>query len=256
MSSNSRPPEGHLVEVEGTDRWVAGKSDQELINDLKVYLARLRDNPRSLPDRLRVAAIQLRLGRSEEALIHYEGVLRGYVQEGRITSAIALCRRILHHYPHLQQIKTILAALYARAPRGFAGAPSAVTPVSPEEQATTTFVLASEEQEEALTERNVVVDRMFADLPREQRHTPLESPAVDPEQELARTSPYRQVLRGSSPPARPERDYDTEEAGDDSTPMPLTHAKQGARVVPDEDLNDDPDGQPVILLTRKKPKKG
>jgi hypothetical protein len=38
--------------------------------------------------------------------------------------------------------------------------------------------------------------------------------------------------------------------------MPLTHAKQGARVVPDEDLNDDPDGQPVILLTRKKPKKG
>ena len=44
--------------------------------------------------RAEAAAIQLRLGREQEALIHYEGVLRGYVAEAQILSAIALCQRI------------------------------------------------------------------------------------------------------------------------------------------------------------------
>jgi len=127
------------IEAESSDRWVAGKTREELLADLKVYLARLRDNPHSLVDRLRAAAIQLRLGRTQEALIHYEGVLRGYVAEGQIMSAIALCQRILGIYPELPRVQRILAALYARAPRD-SGLPHPVTPVEAlEERPTTTF---------------------------------------------------------------------------------------------------------------------
>jgi hypothetical protein len=123
--TGSRP----VLELESTARWIGGKSQQELLQDLKAYSARLRDNPHSLPDRLRVAAIQLRLGRVDEALIHYEGVLRGYVNSGQILSGIALCERILKSYPTLPRIQRILAALYARAPHGSTAVPGVVTPV-------------------------------------------------------------------------------------------------------------------------------
>jgi len=142
MVDNHQKQNGVPVEIESTDRWVAGKGEPELLADLKVYLARLRDDPRSLLDRLRVAAIQLRLGRVQEALIHYEGVLRGYVADGQVLSAIALCERILHLYPSLPRIQRVLAALYARAPRGVIGAPSAVTPIQSTEDdvPTSTFL--------------------------------------------------------------------------------------------------------------------
>src|SRR5512141_1727482 len=105
MADPPQKPGAPIAEVESTDRWVAGKTRDELLADLKTYLARLRDNPHSIIDRLRVAAIQLRLGREQEALIHYEGVLRGYVGEGQILSAIALCQRILALYPRLPRIQ-------------------------------------------------------------------------------------------------------------------------------------------------------
>lgn len=120
--------------IESTDRWVAGKDKDELFADLKVYLERLRDNPRSIVDRLRVAAIQLRLGRVQEALVHYEGVLRGYVADGQIMSAIALGQRILAMYPELPRLQQFLAALYARAPRGSIDTPSAVTPFTADQE--------------------------------------------------------------------------------------------------------------------------
>ena len=49
------------VDVESAERWVSGKTEQELLSDLKVYSARLLEDPHGIQDRLRVAAIQLRL---------------------------------------------------------------------------------------------------------------------------------------------------------------------------------------------------
>jgi|GEM_PF-3835514 hypothetical protein len=137
-SASQTDPEGRkrrssggtsVTQLESTDRWIGSKSEEELLSDLRVYSARLRDSPRSLPDRLRVAAIQLRLGRIDEALVHYEGVLRGYVSAGEILSAIALCERILAIYPDLPRVQRLLAALYARAPHGSTNAVTPVTPV-------------------------------------------------------------------------------------------------------------------------------
>ncbi len=71
----------------GGDHWVMGKTKAQLMVDLKLYLGRLRDDPRSITDRLRVAAIQLRLGRIDEAMIHYEGVLGGYISSNQPVSA-------------------------------------------------------------------------------------------------------------------------------------------------------------------------
>ncbi|MCK5799174.1 MAG: hypothetical protein KAI47_18400, partial [Deltaproteobacteria bacterium] len=51
------------VEADGAERWVSGKSEEELLADLRAYLSRLREDPHNIQDRLRVAAIQLRLGR-------------------------------------------------------------------------------------------------------------------------------------------------------------------------------------------------
>lgn len=143
-----------VTQLESTDRWIGGKSEEELLSDLRVYSARLRDNPRSLPDRLRVAAIQLRLGRIDEALVHYEGVLRGYVSSGEIMSAIALCERILAIYPDLARVQRLLAALYARAPHG---STNAATPVTRVEEAGG-FVLEGDEG----SSRGNVVSRVFS----------------------------------------------------------------------------------------------
>ncbi len=134
MTDKRRRKVSQPVSIESTDRWVAGKDKDELFTDLKVYLERLRDNPRSIVDRLHVAAIQLRLGRVQEALVHYEGVLRGYVADGQIMSAIALGQRILAMYPELPRLQQFLAALYARAPRGSLDTPSAVTPFTDDQE--------------------------------------------------------------------------------------------------------------------------
>jgi len=218
-----------LVEVESTERWIANKSEVELLSDLKVYLAHLRDNPRSIPDRMRVAAIQLKLGRTQEALIHYEGVLRGYAQEGRIMSAIALCKRILALYPELPRIQRILAALYARAPHGATLAPTPVTPIVPlEEQATTSFVLEGEE-EEAGTDRNVVVDRVF--------------PEVQARREALRFAPH-----GTGEDQRPTSPYPAHSRVGDLEEVPT-------RPVVDISPAIDADG-PAVLLTTPKRKTG
>ncbi|MFH1130183.1 MAG: hypothetical protein V1754_02535 [Pseudomonadota bacterium] len=142
------------MELESTDRWIGGKSVNELLSDLKVYLARLRDNPHSLADRLRVASIQLRMGRVDEALVHYEGVLRGYVANGEILSAIALCERILGIYPDLPRVQRILAALYARAPHGSTGGQSPIMPIDDGGG----FVVEAE----SANERPNVVNRIFS----------------------------------------------------------------------------------------------
>ncbi|MCC6749181.1 MAG: hypothetical protein IT371_16080 [Deltaproteobacteria bacterium] len=183
MSESSRPPSPPPLPkqvvadasqpaavAESTERWVGGKGERELLSDLKVYLARLRDDPHSLQDRLRVAAIQLRLGRVDESLIHYEGVLKGYAASGQIPSAIALCQRILQLYPNLDRLQRILAALYARAPHGATPLATAATPIAGGEERS--FVVDSED---APTRERVVVDRVFP-TPRPRLETPPAAP--------------------------------------------------------------------------------
>jgi len=240
-----------LQEVESTERWVASKSQEELLADLKVYLAHLRDNPRSIPDRLRVAAIQQRLGRTQEALIHYEGVLRGYIQEGQVMSAIALCQRILVHYPDLPRIQRLMAALNARAPHGSTPAPSPVTPIATglEEAATTSFVV--EEDEEQGTDRNVVVDRVFPEVQRSRvRTTPLGAVHDQPD-DTRPTVPYETVQRLEGGldhvPTMPHVSDSPERDGD---PALLTRKKKPGAPSSEEQPHDD--GELVVLLTRKK----
>jgi hypothetical protein len=239
------------LEVESTERWVANKSEEELLVDLKVYLARLRDNPHSLPDRLRVAAIQFRLGRAQEALIHYEGVLRGYVHDGRVMSAIALCQRILTIYPEHPRIQRILAALYARAPHGSTGAPSPVTPIAgPEELPTSSFVVEDPEEEEIGTDLNVVVDRVFPDVPRE----PVRQ--VEHYDDHRPTTPYPAQLRSDAldyVPTTPVVDLDEDDI-EEATPgaMLLTKKKGTTEELAPADRAVEDDGELVVLLTKKK----
>ena len=145
-------------EAESTERWISGKSQNDLLSDLRVYSSRLRDDPHSIQDRLRVAAIQLRLGRIDEALVHYEGVLRGYVAQNQILSAIALCRRILGICPDLPRLKHILAALYARVPHG---ARQAAAPVSPLNDQRSAFVVQDTAQAAVKASTTVIADRIF-----------------------------------------------------------------------------------------------
>jgi hypothetical protein len=246
-----------LVELNRTDRLVSNKTDSELLNDLKVYLARLRDDPRSIPDRLRVAAIQLHLGRIPEAMIHYEGVLREYVQTDQIMNAIELCQQILKRYPELPRIQRFLAASYARAPRGSMDAPSAVTPVPLEEEQTRAFIVEDshdivmeELEEEGTIKRDMVVDRVFPELNTnrclrqptpvrggihlEAEHRPT-APAVAMEDEkTAVIAEQGEVLIESR---RKDRD----------DPHLLTYMKHLKSEVGD--------GEPVILLTKRKKKR-
>ena len=75
--------------------WISGRSREEIKAELRRCLPLLGARPRDRRLRLHVAALQLRLGRIDEALVHYEGVIRGYVRDGDLPSAVALCRRIL-----------------------------------------------------------------------------------------------------------------------------------------------------------------
>jgi tetratricopeptide (TPR) repeat protein len=236
------------VEADGAERWVSGKNEEQLLADLRAYLARLRDDPHNIQDRLRVAAIQLRLGRVDEALIHYEGVVRGYVAHGQIISAIALCERILGIYPDLAHLQKLLAALYARAPRGSVGPeavvrPRAVTPIALESYQETPFVVAdgqgddpldTVDPEDASTERSVVVDRLFA-APQQMASTELDRAALLEDHNLRPTMRFD--------PVQPEHEGSSED------PIPLTHPKATAEVV-EPDPEDD--GAPVVLLTQPK----
>lgn len=114
----------HRTIVENNELWVTGKSEAELLGELRVFLAKLREEPTNLYERLRVAAIQLRLGRVDEAMVHYEGVIKGYAQRGQLLSAIALCERLLQQYPHLLGLKNIQTTLKARLPRPTAAQPA------------------------------------------------------------------------------------------------------------------------------------
>jgi hypothetical protein len=266
MSSSGKLPTGHPIEIESTDRWVGGKTEAELLADLKVYLACLRDNPHSLVDRLRVAAIQLRLGRVQEALIHYEGVLRGYVADGQIMSAIALCQRILAIYPHLPRIQRILAALFARVPHGASNMPTAVSAiVDPiEERSTTTFVvgdgLASRDPAAQEVEGEVM-ESVFPERRRSPTATPRGRDLLQSSDDLRPTMPYPQQAKQE--PLHPTADdAPTHAAGTEETVVPsrqrspgdgpilLTHPKDRSGLHPAEPPDDD--GGPVMLLTRKK----
>jgi len=255
-----------LVEVESTERFVANKPEHELLHDLKVYLARLRDNPRSIPDRVRVAAIQARLGRTQEALVHYEGVLRGYMAEDQIMNAIALCRRILGHYPDMPRIQRILAALYARAPHGATGAITPVTPIKPlEEQATSTFLVEDPEEEEANTDRNVVVDRVFPEFERPRRGTPVAVPRLArPADDMRSTRPYERQLRRDEYPLEEQEttylvaDEDLEEVEgtpDRDAPVLLTRPKGESGIHPRVQPEEEHDEEMVVLLTKLKKKR-
>jgi hypothetical protein len=248
MPDSPQKPGTPLVEVESTDRWVAGKTRDELLADLKIYLARLRDNPHSIIDRLRVAAIQLRLGREQEALIHYEGVLRGYVGEGQILSAIALCQRILALYPKLPRIQRILAALYARAPRE-SGVPHPITPIANalEDQGTSTFLPSNQLPDEDGDQ--LVVRSVFP----ESRRSPVERRGrdlLDGSDDLRPTLPYAQQLRppsGQRAPLPVPRDEGA------TQPLPLTTPKKTEPPLPEPKRKRKGQGQDeVLLLTRPK----
>jgi hypothetical protein len=276
MSSSGKVPTGSPVEIESTDRWVGGKSEAELLADLKVYLACLRDNPHSLVDRLRVAAIQLRLGRVQEALVHYEGVLRGYVADGQIMSAIALCQRILAIYPHLPRIQRILAALYARVPHGASTMPTPVSPiVDPlEERATATFVvgdgLASRDPAAQEVEGEVM-ESVFPDRRVSPTSPPRGRDLLQSSEDLRPTMPYPQQRsrpRPDQPALQPvATDEQTRAAGTEETVIPdapverrsprerpilLTQPKDRSGLHPVRPEPSDDGGGPVMLLTRKK----
>lgn len=280
MSSSGKVPTGSPVEIESTDRWVGGKSEAELLADLKVYLACLRDNPHSLVDRLRVAAIQLRLGRVQEALVHYEGVLRGYVADGQIMSAIALCQRILAIYPHLPRIQRILAALYARVPHGASTMPTPVSAIEDplEERATTTFVVGDDLASRDPTAQEVEGEVMESVFP-ERRKSPTSPPRgrdlLQSSEDLRPTMPYPQQHAGPKAEHAPKQgalrpvatDEQTRAAGTEETVVPdppaerrsprerpilLTQPKDRSGLHPVRPGPPDDDGGPVLLLTRKK----
>ena len=218
MSSPPRRDKNAPVEVESAERWVSGKSEEELLSDLKVYSARLREDPHGIQDRLRVAAIQLRLGRIEEALIHYEGVLREYVGRDQVMSAIALCRRILSIYPHIPRLQRILAALYARVPHREHLGPRPVTPI--EGAADPSFVL-----DNGGVGDGVVVDRIFSDG--SMNTQPASRDLLDDE-DLRPTLPFG---------------VDADEA----QPHLLTQRKRGRDRLAEPEHDED-----VVLLTKKK----
>ena len=243
------------VEADGAERWVSGKTEEELLGDLRAYLARLRDDPHNIQDRLRVAAIQLRLGRVDEALIHYEGVVRGYVSHGQIMSAIALCERILGIYPDLAHLQKLLAALYARAPRGSVG-PTAVTPIA-EEVEETPFVVAEstpaeqrDDPEDAPTERSTVVDRLFSPSPTQITSELTRTSLLDDE-ELRPTMRFAQELGPSADDGGPVVLL-TQPKGDRLEGDRLEGDRRRAEIVETNDTDDD--GAPVVLLTQPKRK--
>jgi hypothetical protein len=218
MASGSPRDKNAPVEVESAERWVSGKTEEELLSDLKVYSARLREDPHGIQDRLRVAAIQLRLGRIGEALIHYEGVLREYVGRDQVMSAIALCRRILSIYPNIPRLQRILAALYARVPHREHLGPRPVTPI--EQSADQPFVL-----HEGQADDGVVVDRLFSDGSMSSR------PAAS-----------RDLLDGED--LRPTLPFHSD--GEAGPPHLLTQRKHGRERVAE------PEDDGVVLLTKKK----
>jgi len=271
MSTSGKLPTNQPIEIESTDRWVGGKTEAELLADLKVYLACLRDNPHSLVDRLRVAAIQLRLGRVQEALIHYEGVLRGYVAEGQILSAIALCQRILAIYPHLPRIQRILAALYARVPHGASNMPTPVSPIADplEERATATFVVGdglAARDPAAQEVEGEVMESVFPERRRSPTAQPRGRDLLQSSEDLRPTMPYpRQDPRQEKQPLRPAvDDGPTCAEGTEETVVPaqqrsprerpilLTQPKDRSGLHPIEPDDSPDDGGPVMLLTRKK----
>jgi hypothetical protein len=205
---------------DSTERWVSGKTEAELLADLKVYSARLRDDPRSIEDRLRVAAIQLRLRRVEEAMIHYEGVLRAYVERRQIASAIALCRRLLTIYPDISRLQRILAALYARLPHGATGS---ATPVSPIEGKGVELIVEPER-----AGGGMVADRVFR-RPNNDLHQ-IPSDSLLEEDDMQPTMRYT---------------TEKEEEGD---PIPLTQRKQRRRRAARKKRT----SEEVVLLTRRK----
>jgi hypothetical protein len=207
---------------DSTERWIDGKTEAELLSDLKVYSARLRDDPRSIEDRLRVAAIQLRLRRVEEAMIHYEGVLRAYVERGQIGSAIALCRRLLNIYPDISRLQRILAALYARLPHGTGGSPTPVTPLDAESAG---LIVEPEH-----ADGGVVAERVFR-----RPNTGLHKIPTD---RLLEEDDLQPTMRYAS------------EAPDDGEPIPLTQRKQAARRR--RGARKRTTSEEVVLLTRRK----
>ena len=211
--------------VENHERWVAGKTEQELLADLKTHLALLKDNPRSIPDRLRVAAIQLRLGRIDEALIHYEGVVGGYVAQDQVMSAVHLCERLLAMYPKLGRVKQLLAALYARVPRkarsstGLQKVPSqAVEPIPSapiKEVPSSSFKLnelnglGEPARAKDGTDRFVLVDRLFPD-------------SEDPPQQKRRASLFDSQVAvpvQDEPPEAEDRPMDPEDKTTEKLPF-------------------------------------
>jgi hypothetical protein len=196
-------------ECDTADRWIGGKSEQELLSDLKTYLGRLRDDPRNLQDRLRAAAIQARLGRTDEAFVHYEGVIRGYAAQNEIPSAIALCERLLGSFPEKTQLKEVLAALYARAPREQA---KAATPVQQKRQQRPSDAL-----EDAPTR---FVQRQGGPNPQVVQRGALRPDAND---DMRPTMPFNAVRRPSSNGAEAPRHRSSSR---EQTPILLTRRKK------------------------------
>ena len=91
--------------------------DEALVAQLQRWLGRLRRDPRDLEVRVTVAELQLALRRRDEAAIHYDTAIRAYAQRGELAAALALAERALSLDPGLDQLKPLLAALYARQPR-------------------------------------------------------------------------------------------------------------------------------------------
>ncbi len=287
MGKDKKKPTSEYSAVESHERWVSGKTEQDLLVDLKTHLALLKDNPRSLPDRLRVAAIQLRLGRIDEALIHYEGVVGGYVAQDQVMSAVHLCERLLGMYPELTRVKQLLAALYARVPRNARAAvpalkkvpTAAVEPIpapplkkvpSSSFQLNRLDLLGEPSKDEDGTDRFVLVDRLFPDSespPQQKRRAHLFDSQVvvpvkaeDEEPEDRETDPEDKTTE-RLPPTQQERllllttpkpEVSTEGLDDDTEQDTEQDTDQDMQGIEVEEVSGDTEPDVVLL---DKPKK-
>jgi hypothetical protein len=97
-----------------SDAFDAESSPTGMLALLLGYLERLREEPHNVELRVCVAELQLRLGRIDEAMAQYEGVLRSYVAHRNLCDALVLCEQLAAAYPGRSRLRRILIWLRSK----------------------------------------------------------------------------------------------------------------------------------------------
>lgn len=88
-------------------------SQNQLKRLLRIYSRSLRQNPKSIETRYKLAEVLRLLGRQEEAISLYRSVAWAYGLAGNLSQAISVCKNILQLNPSHDQTQNMLAKLYA-----------------------------------------------------------------------------------------------------------------------------------------------